>query len=89
MTIPADVQSALTALIVVVVVLGYITAFFNYRMRSISDHTEQSKRLAHEGKEAAHEANDSVTAVQDGLAMLENRLDNLDERLTEVEGRAN
>lgn len=87
MTIPADVQSALTALIVVV--LGYITAFFNYRMKAISEHAEQSKRLAHEGKEVAHEANDSLTAVQDGLAMLENRLDNLDERLTEVEGRAN
>lgn len=87
MTIPADVQSALTALIVVV--LGYITAFFNYRMKSISDRTEQSKLLAHEGKEVAHEANESVTTVQEGLDMIENRLDNLDERLTEVEGREN
>lgn len=87
MTIPADVQTALTALIIVV--LGYITAFFNYRMKAISDRTERSKQLAHEGKEVAHEANDSLTTVQDDLAMLENRLDDLDERLTEVEGRAN
>lgn len=87
MTIPADVQTALGALIIVI--LGYITAFFNYRMNTIAGHAEQSKKIAHESTEVAHEASDNLTTVQDDLAALERRLDNLDSRLAGVENREN